>query len=148
MNNTDVSEFTIDSGFFDICIAMGRFDVSHLLLMNNAEIPWFLLIPETNEVELCDLAQTVHQKIFDEVRQMSFFVKNHFTVDKLNVACNGNVIRQMHLHVVGRRFDDYCWPGVVWGIDPPSVYDQAEIARISTLLANDDALNNAGYRDG
>ena len=138
--------FAIDKGFDELCFQFGRFDMSHVLLMNNAEIPWFLLIPETQKVELCDLDVDTHNKIFDEIREMSYFVKKHFTVDKLNVACNGNVIRQMHLHVVGRRFDDYCWPGVVWGIEPPSVYDPAEIERISKLLKTDDALNAAGYR--
>ena len=139
--------FAIDPGFAALSVRLGRFNVSHVLLMNNAEIPWFMLIPETQEIELCDLAPATHDEIFAEIRVMSLFTKRQFEIDKLNVACNGNVIRQMHLHVVGRRFDDYCWPGVVWGVEPPSYYDDSEIERIKTLLATDRQLAEAGYID-
>ncbi|MEM7467421.1 MAG: HIT domain-containing protein [Pseudomonadota bacterium] len=143
MNN---NHFVIDPGFDELCFTLGKFNTSYVLLMNNAEIPWFILIPETQEVELCDLAFEVHDSIFNEIRCMSFFVKREFKVDKLNVASNGNVIRQMHLHVIGRRFDDYCWPGVVWGTDAPSTYDQSAVDEISDLLASDASLKDLGYR--
>lgn len=140
--------FEIDPGFEELSFRLGRFEVSHVLLMNNAEIPWFMLIPETQEIELCDLDPVTHDKIFAEIRVMSLFTKRLFDIDKLNVACNGNVIRQMHLHVIGRRFDDYCWPGVVWGIEPPSLYEQDEIERVKATLAADKQLAAAGYRNG
>ena len=50
--------FEIDPGFAKLSIQLGRFGVSHVLLMNNADIPWFMLIPETTEIELCDLARS------------------------------------------------------------------------------------------
>lgn len=139
-------EFKIDPGFATLCKQFGRFNHSHVLLMDNADIPWFILIPETQEVELYELEVAVHNQIFDEIRAMSLFVKRHFKVDKLNVACNGNVIRQMHLHVIGRRFDDYCWPATVWGIEPPSLYDDIEVSRIRSLLKDDETLAVAGYQ--
>jgi diadenosine tetraphosphate (Ap4A) HIT family hydrolase len=138
--------FKIDPGFADLSIHLGRFKLSHVLLMNNAEIPWFMLIPETQEIELCDLDLNVHHQLVDEIRAISIFIKGHFTIDKLNVACNGNAIRQMHIHVIGRRFDDYCWPGMVWGIEPPSLYEDVETARIKGLLDNDETLAATGYR--
>ena len=141
----DHQNFNIDPEFFNLCFQLGRFETSHLLLMNNSALPWFVLVPETDEVELCDLGPTVHEQIFNEVRGMSLFVKRHFPVDKINVACNGNVIRQMHLHVVGRRFDDYCWPQVVWGTATPSTYDESAVAEMSEMLRNDALLRDGGY---
>ena len=137
--------FTIDPGFDKLSFRLGKFELSHVLLMNNAEIPWFMLIPETEEVELCDLASDTQDQLFAEINVMSLFVRRQFAIDKLNIACNGNVIRQMHWHVIGRRFDDFCWPDVVWGKEPPSVYRQSEVARISSVLETDAALRAQGY---
>ena len=143
MNST---KFEIDPGFAGLSIHLGRFELSHVLLMNNAEIPWLMLIPETQEIELCELDLETHHQLVGEIRTISTFIKRYFTIDKLNVACNGNAIRQMHIHVIGRRFDDYCWPGMVWGIEPPSLYADDEIARIKGLLDSDEILSREGYR--
>ena len=138
--------FSIDSGFDDLSFRMGRFDLSHVLLMNNAEIPWFILIPETQEVELCDLSRQTQQTLVEESNLLSRFVRQYFTIDKLNVACNGNVIRQMHWHVIGRRFNDYCWPDVVWGKNAPAQYEDQEVVRIASWLESDPVLLSKGYR--
>ena len=137
--------FVIDSGFADLSFHLGKFELSHLLLMNNADIPWFMLIPETSEVELCDLSSSVQTQLFAEINSLSSFVREQFEIDKLNIACNGNVIRQMHWHVIGRRFDDFCWPDVVWGKEPPSVYAANDVDDIAARLTNDPGLKRQGY---
>ena len=139
-------QFMIDAGFDALCFRLGRLQLCHVLLMNNAEIPWFILIPETAETELCDLPERTQTQLFAEINAMSLFVRESFSVDKLNIACNGNLIRQMHWHVIGRRFDDYCWPDVVWGKNAPSVYEEAERDNIKSMLINDAALALRGYR--
>lgn len=137
--------FMIDPGFEKLSFQLGKLAFSHVLLMNNAEIPWFMLIPETSEVELCDLSAKQQQQLLTELNVMSEVVRRNFKIDKLNIAANGNVIRQMHWHVIGRRFDDFCWPDVVWGKDAPSVYSAGDVAKISALLSADAALSKAGY---
>ena len=137
--------FVIDSGFADLSFHLGKFELSHLLLMNNADIPWFMLIPETSEVELCDLSLSTQSVLFAEINALSEFVREQFEIDKLNIACNGNVIRQMHWHVIGRRFDDFCWPDVVWGKEAPSVYAANDVDDIATLLINNPGLKRQGY---
>ena len=138
--------FKIDPGFEKLSFQLGKLAFSHVLLMNNAEIPWFMLVPETSEVELCDLEPEEQQRLLTELNAMSVFVRKNFTIDKLNIAANGNVIRQMHWHVIGRRFDDFCWPDVVWGKQAPSIYSDQEVAKISALLSADTGLTQAGYK--
>ena len=78
--------FVIDSGFADLSFHLGKFELSHLLLMNNADIPWFMLIPETSEVELCDLSSSMQTQLFAEINSLSSFVREQFEIDKLNIA--------------------------------------------------------------
>ena len=62
-------------------------------------------------------------------------LKQNFSVDKLNVATIGNIVSQMHVHIVGRRVGDYCWPGVVWGAEGKQNYDQTQVDAIKTQLS-------------
>jgi diadenosine tetraphosphate (Ap4A) HIT family hydrolase len=64
------------------------------------------------------------------VRSVSEFVSTHFKPEKLNVACIGNQVRQMHIHIVGRSTGDPAWPGTVWAFDGKASYAEDEIERI------------------
>ncbi len=141
-----IMTFEIDTGFFESCSELGRLPAAHVLLMDNAAIPWLLLIPETDEVELCDLPLSRHDQILGQVRLLSLCLHRHFDIDKINIACNGNLIRQMHLHIIGRRFDDYCWPDVVFGKPSPRRYAKEEIDELGATLAADPVLAEQGYR--
>lgn len=88
-----------------------------ILLHKNATIPWFILVPETNHTEWIDLSEQEQQEINSLVNALGKYFKNCCGVEKLNVATIGNVVAQMHIHVVGRSKSDPCWPGVVWGRD-------------------------------
>ncbi|NNM00682.1 MAG: HIT family protein, partial [Gammaproteobacteria bacterium] len=127
--------FKLDPAFHANCFVLGRLQLSHLLLMNNAALPWFVLVPETSEVELCDLEEPVHTRLFDEVRAVSKFLRQQFPVDKLNIASIGNVTAQMHVHVIGRRRDDYCWPDTAWGLQPPASYSDDQVGGIADLVS-------------
>lgn len=98
--------------------------------MNNSLVPWFILVPETKAVELHDLSREDHARLTDEIRLVSRFVESEFEVEKLNVAAIGNIVRQMHIHVIGRRLDDFAWPGPVWGRPEKEAYLEGEIARL------------------
>ena len=110
-----MNPFTLDPRLQNDCFVLGKMNVCHLLLMNNALFPWFILVPETKAVELCDLGREFRILVHEETDRTARFVKDHFPVDTINVAAIGNVVRQLHIHVIGRRTDDPCWPGVVWG---------------------------------
>ncbi len=112
------------------CHRIATLDLSRLLLMNNALLPWFILVPETDAVELHDLSREDHARLTDEIRRVSRFVEATFEIEKLNVAAIGNIVRQMHIHIIGRRTDDFAWPGPVWGHSERAPYEADQVAEL------------------
>ncbi|MBT8146814.1 MAG: HIT family protein [Gammaproteobacteria bacterium] len=102
--------------------------------MDNALLPWFILVPKTDIIELCDLPDEIGVSLSTAIRQLSHHLREQFPVEKLNVAAIGNVVKQLHVHIVGRHHQDYCWPGVVWGRPERKPYDPAQIDRIQNQL--------------
>ena len=114
---------------------LGNLPLCAVLLMHNAALPWFVLVPDVSATELCDLDDAAHATLQEETRLLARFVRSHFNVDKLNVAAIGNIVRQLHMHVVGRFVDDYCWPGVVWGTAHAARYEPAQLDDIRAALS-------------
>ena len=104
------------------------------MLMDNSLLPWFVIVPKENVTEIYELTHEKQLEILDLINKMSVFVNEHFNIDKLNIAAIGNIVSQLHIHLVGRRRDDYCWPGVVWGVAQKEAYIKEEVSRIKTLL--------------
>ena len=127
--------FVLDRQLVQDCFVLGRLHVSRLLLLNNALVPWFVLVPETEVVEWFELDVSQQHIVLDEINVLSAFVKAQFGPEKLNVATIGNKVRQMHIHVVGRSSDDYCWPGVVWGAKGSHAYIDREVGEIRSAVA-------------
>lgn len=110
---------------------IGRLGGCRLLLKNHAMFPWFLLVPEVEGIEdLHELEPAHYLEVMAALRRVSEFVTNHFEVEKLNVACIGNQVRQMHLQIVGRSTTDPAWPGTVWAFEGKKSYADEEIERI------------------
>ncbi|MEN8178665.1 MAG: HIT family protein [Pseudomonadota bacterium] len=131
-----MNNFKLDSRLANDCIQLGQLDLSLLLLMNNALVPWFILAPKVAEQELFQLTQEQQLILLDEINRISRFVHSEFAPDKLNVAAIGNIVQQLHIHIVGRRRDDFCWPGVVWGAKQRLEYSPDEINRLRSLVAS------------
>lgn len=95
-----------------------------MFLKNNALFPWLILVPEVEEgiEDLHQLDAKTFQEVTAAVREVSCFVSEYFQPDKLNVACIGNQVRQMHIHIVGRSAGDPAWPGVVWAFEGKEAY--------------------------
>jgi diadenosine tetraphosphate (Ap4A) HIT family hydrolase len=127
--------FEIDPVLRKDCHLLGRFSYAHLLLYRHRSIPWFILVPETRETEVVELPHDDQLELFHETSILGKFVKVTFNADKINLGAIGNVVRQMHVHVIGRYETDECWPGVVWGA--PLVtedYGEREVERIRQQL--------------
>ena len=107
-----------------------QLDNSQLLLMKNACFPWFILVPETNEIELVDLSDNEQRLLLKQIQLISAFIRHEFNSQKLNTAWIGNIVSQLHIHIVGRQADDPCWPGVVWGTDKVSDYSEYQVNTI------------------
>lgn len=130
-----MNDFKLDEQLKKDCIVLGKMKTSQLLLLNNALVPWFILVPEVNVFEFFELEIKMQQTLLEEINALSRCLKNEFKTDKINIASIGNIVRQLHIHVVGRNKNDYCWPGVVWGAEGKRIYARKEITEIIKKLA-------------
>ena len=130
-----MKHFELDSHLAKDNFILGEFETSLVLLMNNKVAPWFVLVPKVAGVsELYELDKDMQASLMDEINRLSEFVKQQFVVDKLNVAAIGNIVKQLHIHVVARAEGDYCWPGVVWGTDFSEQYLAEEVDELVSKM--------------
>jgi len=111
---------------------IGRLRGCHLLLKDNALFPWLVLVPEV-DAEIEDLHQLDPARFAEvtaAIREVSAFCSGYFQPTKLNVACIGNQVRQMHIHIVARSEDDPAWPGTVWAHPGKQPYPPERAAEI------------------
>jgi diadenosine tetraphosphate (Ap4A) HIT family hydrolase len=124
------------------CLIVGRFSLCHLLLMQDANYPWFILVPDRDGVrEVFQLAEQDQDQLMRESCLLARVLSERFQADKVNVAALGNLVPQLHLHHIARFHDDPAWPMPVWGKVPPRPYSNAGLARVlekvKEPLAND-----------
>jgi diadenosine tetraphosphate (Ap4A) HIT family hydrolase len=114
---------------------IGRLELSRVLLMNDSRFPWLILVPEKPDlVELVDLGNTDLSRLAGEIRRASLALRECFAPDKLNVAALGNMVPQLHVHVIARFRNDSAWPRPVWGGPPAPPYPAAAaVKRINDL---------------
>ena len=115
---------------------MGMLAENYLLLNKNSLYPWFILVPATEEIEFYKLPKDSQLTILDQINGLSEFIEKNFNSSKLNIATIGNVVSQLHIHIIGRHPQDACWPGVVWGNDKTSAYDSDQIKQIQQKLVD------------
>ena len=137
-----MNDFVLHQQLLVDCHRLGRFDLCHLLLHKNAAVPWFILVPETDERDLLDVPVKLRTTAMNEAAAVSDFVKKILRYPKTNFAAIGNVVPQLHLHLVGRKPGDPCWPAPVWGhlTDGPE-YSAARLKEITLLLVQHCALS-------
>lgn len=107
---------------------------STLLLMNNALVDWFILVPLCEEIEFTSLPFPQQTAILQEVNLVARFIEHQFSPDKLNIATLGNVVSQLHIHVIGRKKEDPYWPVPVWGQPETRSYTESEIEAIQNAF--------------
>lgn len=108
---------------------VGDLPLAQVRLMHDANYPWLLLVPRRPGVsEIIDLSDAGQAQLAAEIAQTSRALKTLTACDKLNVAAIGNVVPQLHVHVVARRRDDAVWPRPVWGAIAPRPYEPAVLA--------------------
>jgi len=107
-----------------------------ILLHKNATIPWLIIVPKTEVTEVFELSDAMQKSLNQRIKIIAQHLKDKFHTDKINVAAIGNVVSQLHIHVIGRKTEDACWPNVVWGRDYKRVeYIQEQITEIKKRLA-------------
>ncbi len=127
--------FALDSRLQQDTVPVGDFPLCRLLLMNDAHYPWFILVPRREDVsELFQLDADDQQVLWQETTQLAEMLKDTFAADKMNVATLGNVVSQLHMHVVVRRREDAAWPAPVWGKQPAQPYSDEQVVAIKAKL--------------
>ena len=109
-------------------VSVGDLALSRVLAMNDADFPWLILVPRrAGASEMIDLGAE-QAMLMDEITLTSRALKDETCCDKLNVAAIGNVVPQLHIHIVARSRDDPLWPKPVWGASAGRRYGEHEIA--------------------
>lgn len=109
---------------------------AHVLLMNDARWPWIILVPRQAGVEeLHDLTHTQRDLFMADVNQASRVVQLVTGCQSVNVAMLGNVVAQLHCHVVARNPDDPNWPAPIWGFETAVPYKDDQPAALMEAIA-------------
>lgn len=113
------------------CLVLGQFPLCHLLLMNDANYPWFILVPDRDDIrEIYQLAESDQALLLQESSSLSACLMQLFKGDKLNIAALGNMVPQLHVHHVVRYRHDPAWPAPVWGKVAARPYSEKELAAV------------------
>ncbi|HEX2365890.1 MAG TPA: HIT family protein [Bradyrhizobium sp.] len=116
-------------------IDIGDLPLSRVLVIRDANYPWLLLVPRRPEaVEIIDLDEVEQAQLMTEVSRAARALKEVTKCDKLNIAALGNVVPQLHVHVIARRTSDAAWPRPVWGVAPALPHDAGEVQNFISAL--------------
>ena len=117
------------------CFVLGEFSLCSLLLLNDANYPWFILLPNREGIsEIHRLSEEDQQQLMSESMFFSRCLEQVFQPDKINIAALGNVVPQLHIHHIARFTTDACWPAPVWGATNPIPYQSKQVETINARL--------------
>ena len=136
--------FALDARLAADTHAVGELALSCVLLMDDARFPWLILVPRRPGLrELTDLDRATQHALLDEINRAAHVLHAIAKPDKLNIANLGNVVAQLHVHVIARYTGDAAWPRPVWGVGERAPYRAEEATRLRALLRA-----GLGLRDG
>jgi len=117
------------------CIAIGRFELCRLLMMNDSQYPWFILVPERADLqEIYQLSKAERGLLTEESSYLAENLAVLYNADKMNIAAIGNMVPQLHIHHIVRYRTDKAWPAPVWGKFTAEPYTDLQIADILTRV--------------
>jgi diadenosine tetraphosphate (Ap4A) HIT family hydrolase len=123
--------FALDPRLQQDTLPIGDFPLCRLLLSNDSNYPWFILVPRREAIsEIFQLDVADQLLLWQETTTLAQWLKESFDADKMNVATLGNVVSQLHMHVIVRKRDDAAWPAPVWGKHPATPYTAEQVAAI------------------
>lgn len=137
---TQDSDYRLHERLAADTILLGHWPLCELRLMNDSQYPWVILVPRRPDVrEIYELSAPDQQHLLQEINVMGQGLMQLFAGDKLNVAALGNLVPQLHLHLLVRFTADAAWPAPVWGRNPAVAYEAdalaARLAALSPLVA-------------
>ena len=115
--------------------SLGDLPLSRVLVINDANYPWLLLVPRRPDLtEMIDLDEVAQAQLMTEVTHVARALRDVTTCHKLNIAALGNAVPQLHVHVIARFRHDPAWPKPVWGVVPARAYEREELRNFVTRL--------------
>ena len=127
--------FKLDERLFKDTVVLGDFTLCRVLLMNDSRYPWLILVPRRAGIsELFELKMAEQQQLWQETSYVGQVLKDVFQADKINIATLGNVVKQLHMHIVVRMQDDAAWPAPVWGNGAAQGYIDEALAAMRARL--------------
>lgn len=135
--------FSLDPQLAADTVAVGELALSHLAAIDHGDYPWLVLVPRVaGAVEIADLGDDA-TRLMAEIVSVSRALKRVSRCDKINVGAIGNVVAQLHVHIVGRWHGDPAWPKPVWGT-PIRKGEAAGFARLRHAIAAELELASIG----
>lgn len=132
-----MTDFAVDPVILKLTHRLADWPLSRLFLYNDSRYQWGLLVPRRpGAVEMCDLTPDDQQQMMREIVQLSGLIRPLPGVEKLNVGNLGNMVTQLHVHVIGRRKGDPAWPGPVWGHSDPLPWPDPAVAPLALAVSN------------
>ncbi|AMJ57084.1 MULTISPECIES: HIT family protein [Stenotrophomonas] len=136
MTEAVTSDFVLDTRLAADSVLIADGPLSQIRLMNDDRFPWVVLVPRVPDAsEWIDLDGAQQRLLLAEINQISQHLKHKPNVSKINIGALGNIVRQLHVHLIGRNENDAAWPGPVWGngkaqrFDPEVLAERVEIWR-------------------
>ena len=132
-----MTEFTLHPRLQSDTALVADWPLCRVLLMNDARYPWLILVPRrADAVELFDLDAADRTALIGEIARASQTLKHLTGAAKINIGALGNLVPQLHVHIVARNPGDPAWPGPVWGHSPAVPYDDAARAALIAKFVN------------
>jgi diadenosine tetraphosphate (Ap4A) HIT family hydrolase len=130
------ARFSVDPVIEQNSVFIKNLGLSTIYLKNDKENPWFILVPrKAGAVELIDLNHEEQTMLMEEITIVSEFLKSHYRPHKMNVGSLGNIVTQLHIHVIARNPSDRAWPGPIWGTPTTQEFDHNELENIKSNFA-------------
>ena len=116
-------------------INVGDLPLSRVLVIKDANYPWLLLVPRRPDAtEITDLSEIEQAQLMTEINRVAVALKEITKPDKLNIAALGNLVPQLHIHIIARRTSDAAWPRPVWGAVQALTHDPQEVEAFINAL--------------
>lgn len=120
--------FVLNQRLKDDTFEVVRLKLSVVLLMKDRSFPWLILVPERENIrEIHELSVKDRAVLMEEISLASKVIEMLYKPDKINIGALGNMVPQLHIHVIGRFRTDRAWPGPVWGTGPAESYSEDEL---------------------
>lgn len=129
--------FTLHPTLAADTLEIGDLPLCKVLLMNDQHYPWVILVPRQADIrETFDLSSADQQRLWEETNLVAQRMHTYYQANKMNIATLGNMVPQLHMHVIARHHQDPAWPSPVWGKQPALPYPPSNHQTLLDTLRN------------